>query len=135
MMEYVILFVLVICVGIYLTDRKGWNATAKRLSNIIRAHIESSKPVKKIETKVKQQALDSWTAEFEGKALDEPKHVIIKTYFAKYGYSLLPHFKCKCGYGYWGVDIEHAKRLSEEHVNEQNAAEDMRSKNGGTHAW
>lgn len=135
-MEYVLLFILVICVGIYLTDRKGWNATAKRLSNIVRAHIESAKPVKKIEKKIERQALDTWTAEFEGKSLDtEPKHVIIKTWYAKVYNDICPSFKCKCGYTDWHVSVDAAARMSKKHVQEQNLAEKLLKRNGGTRAW
>lgn len=135
-MEYVFLFILVVSVGIYLTDRKGWNSTAKRLSNIVRAHIESAKPVKKIEKKLEQDAADSWMAEFEGEISEtDEKHVIVKTWYGMYGGELTPMFKCKCGYQYWGLDAIHAKRRSEEHVHEQNAAEELLKRNGGTHAW
>jgi hypothetical protein len=135
-MEYVFLVVFAIGIGIYLSDRKGWNATARRLSNIVRAHIESSKPVKQVEKKIEQMELDEWTAEFEGKSLDdEPKHVIVKTWFAEFAQTLRPFYQCKCGYSDWNLDIETADQKSKQHVVEQNKAEELLKKNGGTHAW
>lgn len=126
----------VVSVCMYLADRKGWNATAKRLSNIARAHIESAKPIKEIEKQTEKRALDTWTAEFEGKPLETgPNHVIIKTWFSRVGGSVSPYFKCKCGHTDWHVDIEAATRLSKRHVSEQNNADEMLKRNGGTHAW
>jgi hypothetical protein len=136
-MEYIFLIVIVIGVCIYLTDRKGWNATARRLSNIVRANIESAKPIKQIEKKIEQHEIDSWTAEFEGRPVDEgPKHVIIKTWFSELsGVGLRPYYKCKCGYSDWHTDIEYATIKSREHVREQNKADELLKKNGGTKAW
>jgi hypothetical protein len=135
-LEYVFLLAFVVSVCIYLTDRKGWNATAKRLSTIARAHIESAKPLKQIEKQSEKLALDTWTAQFEGKAIESgPKHVIVRTWFARVGGSVSPHFKCKCGHTDWHVNVDAAARLSKSHVNEQNRAEELMKRNGGTHAW
>lgn len=135
-MEYAFLIAFVVSLWIYLTDRKGWNATAKRLSNIIRASIESAKPVKAIEKVADTYEKDKWTAEFEGKELDTgPKHVIIKTWFGKFGGEVRPHWKCKCGHYDWHITVDAASRTSKDHVREQNQAEINLAKNGGTHAW
>jgi hypothetical protein len=135
-MEYVFLIIITIFVCIYLTDRKGWNATAKRLSGIVRANIESAKPIKQIEKKIEQHEIDSWTAEFEGKPADtELGHVIIKTWLGTFGGSDSAHFKCKCGHTDWHVSINEAQRISNKHVEDHNNADALLKKNGGTHAW
>lgn len=135
-MEYVFLVVFLFGVWMYSRDPKGWNATAKRLSNIIRANIESAKPVKAIEKVAETYEKDKWTAEFEGKELDTgPKHVIVKTWYARYGGEVRPHWKCKCGHADWHINLEAASRKSKDHVREQNQAEANLAKNGGTHAW
>lgn len=132
-MEYLFLILIAICVCIYLTDRKGWNATAKRLSVIIRANIESARPIKQIEKKVEQHEIDSWTAEFEGET--EPGHAIVKTWLGTVGGIDSAHFKCKCGYTNWNSTIERASDSSKKHVLEHNRADEMLKKNGGTRAW
>lgn len=132
-MEYIFWIVIVIGAGIYLTDRKGWNTTAKRLSTIVRAHIESARPLKQIEKKIEQRELDSWTAEFEGTT--GPGHEIVRTWFANFGGELRPFFKCKCGYSTWHVNLDAANRIANEHIFEQNKADELLKKNGGTRAW
>lgn len=139
-MEYIVLaFVFgVLMLGgvIYASDRQGWHATFKRVSTFARASVESGKPVKAIAAKAEKVEKDKWTAEFEGKALEsEAKHVIVKTWFAKYGGSIQPFWKCKCGVSDWHVNIGMAASDSKSHVKEQNKAEEMMALNGGTHAW
>lgn len=135
-MEYVFLVLFFVAVGLYLSDRKGWNATAKRVTKIVRANIESAKTVKAIERKAEKNALDKWTAEFEGKALDTgPKHRIVKTWYGKFSGELRPFWKCKCGHSDWHISIDMASIRSKEHVRQQNHAEELLAKNGGTHAW
>lgn len=141
-MEYIFLVVFVASVVMYLTDRKGWHATAKRLTTIVRANIEAGKPVKAIEP-VKQ--FDEWENSF--KSIENPpsaalvpakpalKHVIVKTWYEAVAGSVRPHWKCRCGRYDWELDLSEAHRLSKRHVKEQNAAEELLAKNGGTHAW
>ena len=127
---------LVVSGALYLSDRKGWNATAKRLTTIVRANIESAKPVKAIEKVAVTHELDKWTAEFEGKQLESNlKHEIVKTWYARVLGTIRPHYKCKCGHTDWELDIDIAVRTSKKHVKEQNAAEVLLARNGGTHAW
>ena len=135
-MEYVFLAAFVISLVFYLCDRKGWHATAKRISTIARANIEASKPIKAVEAQSEKVELDKWTAEFEGKPLETgPKHVIVRTWFAKVGGSVSPHFECKCGHKDWHVNIKAATDLSESHIREQNHAEELLARNGGMKAW
>lgn len=132
------LFVLAVLGGIqiYRSDRAGWNATFKRLSRMVRASIESSKPVKQLEPVAKKAELDTWTAEFEGKELETAnKHVIVRTWYHKIGGEIRPYWKCKCGVSDWHVNVNRANQKSKEHVKEQNAAEKLMARNGGTHAW
>ena len=135
----IFLVALTISTVIYLCDRSGWHATGKRLTNIVRASIESAKTVKALEEKTKaiqQRDKDQWTAEFQGKQLETgPKHEIVKTWFAKFDGDVRPHWKCKCGISDWHMDVPAATRKSEQHVTEQNYAEELLTRNGGTRAW
>ena len=138
-MEYVFLAFFVINVVLYLLDRKGWHATAKRVTRIVRANIESAKPLKALEQRSDKAEKDKWTAEFEGKALVEgkaaPKHEISRTWYANYGGSVHPFWQCKCGTKDWHLDKDMAGRKAKEHVKDFNEAERLLSLNGGTHAW
>jgi hypothetical protein len=134
----VILFLVVVGgYGIYLSDRKGWNATFKRLSTVARANLEAGKPVKAVTAKTEKDEKDKWTAEFEGKSLelDGPKHEIVRTWYAKISGEVRPHFQCKCGFKDWHLYVPDAKRTANRHVSEQNEAEELLARNGGTHAW
>lgn len=150
-MEYVFLLAFVVSVCIYLTDRKGWNATAKRLSNIARAHIESSKPVKALDP---SQEHDDWTQKFKAienppsaalKPIEKPsRHEIVKRdWYETQAYGLWPQWHCKCGAkGHeprGGRSMEATKRAalvsSEKHVLEATESDELRAKTGGKFAW
>lgn len=129
-----------LCFVIYMLDRKGWNATAKRLSTIVRANIEAAKPIKQLESSSKktleQKIKDNWSAEFTGQQLDNGlKHVIVKTWYARVSGNVYPHWKCKCGVSDWHISTDRAREKSKAHVRYQNNAEELLKKNGGTHAW
>jgi hypothetical protein len=139
-MEYVFLIFFAVLTGLYLADRKGWNATAKRLTNIVRANIEASKPIKQLESSskkvIEQKSKDKWTADFTGKPIDNgKKHEIVRTWYARVGGTVYPHFKCKCGHADFHVTVDAAVRSSKKHVSEMNHAEELLERNGGTHAW
>lgn len=133
---------LVITFALYMSDRKGWHSTVKRLTTIVRANIEAGKPVKAIEP---VKAFDEWENSFKSienppsaalvPAKPELKHEIVKTWYARVLSEIYPHYKCKCGYVEWELSIATAQRTSEKHVREQNAAEELLARNGGTHAW
>lgn len=151
-MEYLFLILFVVAAGVYFSDRKGWNATAKRISTIVRANIEASKPVKAIEP-VKQ--FDDWEQKF--KAIENPasvavapapvaKHVLVRTsYYKTESYGLWPQWHCKCGTkgheatGSYSNGMESAKRrakqAAETHIRTATEAEAMLAKTNGTHAW
>jgi hypothetical protein len=136
-LEYIIALVVIsFVIYIYSRDREGWNATAKRLSTIVRANIEGSKPVKAIEP-VKEH--DDWTQQFN--SIENPqkpalKHEIVRTWYAKAGTGgIRPHYQCKCGFKDWEMDTNTAQWTSAEHVRDQNAAEALLERNGGTRAW
>lgn len=139
-MEYVFLIFFAVLAGLYLADRKGWNATAKRLTNIVRANIEAAKPIKQLESSSKkaleQKSKDKWTADFTGKPIDSgKKHEIVRTWYAQYGGGLRPFWKCKCGTSDFHVAVGAAQSAANQHVKEQNQAEELLKRNGGTHAW
>lgn len=142
----IILCTLGISIFLYVLDPKGWNATGKRLTRIVRANIEGSKKVKAIETKsLKQDALDSWTESFEsvGKPVaisapvQEPKHKIVKHGYYKSAFGdLWPEWTCKCGAtgheptGIWSDAETHknAAREGRQHVTSANLAEERMEK-------
>lgn len=122
--------------GLYMSDPSGWKATGKRLTTVMRAHLEAGKPIKELTKEQDKKALDTWTAEFTEKPLETgPKHEIVKTWFAPVGDAVYPHFKCKCGRVDWHINISAATRISKEHVKNMNTADDLMKKNGGTYAW
>lgn len=146
---FIILFIaLFVCGGVYLTDRSGWNGTAKRLSRIVRAQIESAKPVKSLTRKAVTQELDSWETEFkqiQGIIPDSKlKHRIVKTgYYHAQSYGLWPRWWCKCGVsqyhalggGSMSSAQREAKRAADHHVSEANKSEEMLAKTNGDFAW
>ncbi len=151
-MEYLFLIVFVIVVGVYFSDRKGWNATAKRISTIVRANLEAGKPVKALEP-VKDQ--DDWVQRF--KAIENPelavaapvepvKHMLVRTsYYKTASYGLWPQWHCKCGAkGHeatgsysngMGEAKRRAKRAAESHAKTAIEAEAMRAKTNGAFSW
>lgn len=135
-MEYVFLAIFVIIAGLYLADRKGWNATAKRLTTIVRANIESGKPVKQIERKIEKKAQADWDEQFTGKPVASGKnHEIAKTWYARVGGDVYPHWRCKCGQSGWHINVEHANRTAQAHIRDQNKGDELLKLNGGTRAW
>lgn len=139
-MEYAFLIAFVASLWIYLSVRKGRNATVKRLSNIIRANIESAKPVKELEEYSKkaleQKAKDDWTQQYEGDAMNnERKHVIVRTFYARIGETVHPHWKCKCGKTDWHYSVLSATSDANKHVTDQNRGEELLQKNGERRAW
>lgn len=136
----IFLMVVLATSGIYFSDRSGWNATFKRISRMTRASLESKKEAKLLEKLPQTEAKDAWTAQFNGKAvtaITAPalKHEIVQTWFGEYGGSIVPQYKCRCGYKDFGNNVEWARKKAATHVKEQNAAEVLLTKNGGTHAW
>lgn len=150
-MEYVFFAALVISIWIYLSDRKGWNATAKRISTIVRANLESGKPVKALEPDKEQ---DDWEQQF--KAIENPpsaalkpvntRHALAKTsYYHTESYGLWPQWHCKCGAkgqeatGSYSNGMESAKKrakaAAETHIRTAIAAEEMQAKTGGKFSW
>lgn len=148
-MEYVFLLVLAVSVCMYLADRKGWNATAKRLSTMARAHIESTKPIPALEP-VKDH--DDWEQKF--KEIENPqainpvniRHALARTsYYDTNHYGQWPQWHCKCGAkgyeptGSYSNGMESAKRrakaAAEEHIRTAIAAEEMQAKTGGKFSW
>jgi hypothetical protein len=150
-LEYVFLFIFVIAAGFYFSDRKGWHATAKRLSTIVRANLEAGKPVAAIEP-IKDQ--DDWVQKF--KAIENPpsaalkpvntNHMLVKTsYYKTESYGLWPQWHCKCGEkgheatGSSSNGMESAKRrakmAAETHFKTAIAAEEMQAKTGGKFSW
>lgn len=135
-------------VGIYFTDRSGWHGTAKRLSRILRAQIESAKPIKSLTRKAVTKELDSWETEFkqlqgipDEKTL---KHGIVRTgYYNATNYGLWPRWWCKCGVSQYtalgGGSMEAAQRdarkTAEHHVREANKSEELLAKTNGDFAW
>lgn len=69
-MELILIFASSVIFGgggiLYLSDRKGFHGTAKRLSTLIRASVEGSKVVKALEAKVEDKQSAEWDAEFYG---------------------------------------------------------------------
>lgn len=136
-------------IGMYFTDRKGWNATAKRLSRLVRAQLESAKPLKKLEKKVVTKELDSWETEFKQLQGITPesqlKHRIVKTGFYKTtSYGLWPEWHCKCGVkgqeptsSYQSMEGTYAdaRKSAEKHVDSANKAEELLDKTNGNFAW
>ena len=148
-MEYLFLLLVLVPIFFYLGDRKGWNATAKRLTTIVRANIESSKPVKALEP-VKE--FDAWEEQF--KAIENPpsaapavkpsRHKIIKTdYYKTTSYGLWPRWHCKCGASAYeplgGETIERAQRraqkAAEYHVIDGDKTDALLEKTKGAFAW
>lgn len=158
------LFVLAVLGGIqiYRSDRAGWNATFKRLSRMVRANIESSKPIKGITAKVETRAVESWEHSF--KAIEQPKNVIasaprygdsvveprkLKHAIVKHDYkissgNMYPRWNCKCGasdyvYVHEWRTLEKAQRDAraggESHVTNANKAEEMLANSRGNFAW
>jgi hypothetical protein len=161
---FIILFALTVVGGIaiYRSDRAGWDATFKRLSRMVRANIESSKPIKGITAKVETRAVESWEQSF--KAIEQPKNVIASApkygeavveprnqrhAITKRGYAkvstgeLWPQVVCKCGWsgklptGIWSQEetLRRTAEKGESHVHSQNAADEMLSKTKGNFAW
>jgi hypothetical protein len=148
-LEYVFLLALVISVCIYLTDRKGWNATAKRISTIARAHIESSKPIKTLDP-VKDK--DDWEQKFKeienpssAKPIEKPKkHAIVKhRYYNAGSQGAWPEWVCKCGQtghtptGIWNEreTLERTRKQGQNHVRSMNEADEKLSNSNGNFAW
>lgn len=149
-MEYVFLIFFAVLAGLYLADRKGWNATAKRLTNIVRANIEAGKPIKTL-SPVKDQ--DDWEQQFKAienpndslPAVPEQKHKIIKhTYTSGLGGDVWPQWVCKCGgkgstpTGIWSDKETHEKtrREGQEHVQRMNQVEErIKNAKGKDFAW
>lgn len=151
-MEYVFILLVLVAVSVYLTDRKGWNSTAKRLSTIVRANLEAGKPVAVLEP-IKDQ--DDWSQRF--KEIENPpsaalvsakpaNHVLVRTsYYHTQDYGEWPQWHCKCGAkgheatGSYSNGMEsaqrRAKRAAETHIQTALAAEEMLAKTKGTHAW
>lgn len=148
-MEYVFAIAFVVSLVIYLCDRKGFNATAKRISTIVRANIEAKKPVKAIEP-VKQ--FDDWEQQF--KEIENPqslvpvetpkKHVIVRHGYKQAYSGLWPEWTCKCGQrgatpsGIWSDAETHrqAKAEGQTHVSTSNLAEERLEKSrGNDFAW
>lgn len=133
---YAIVIPLLIAFVLYRLDPKGWQNTFKRLSTLIRANINSSKPVKKLEQTVEKEAKETWTAEFMGlEPSTGKKHEIIKTYYAKVGGGVHPHFKCKCGFSDFWLDLPTARKEARKHVERQNEAERLLELSNGGNAW
>lgn len=154
---FFIVFLVVVVIGgfIYKADRAGWHATAKRLSRMVRASIESSKPVKEITAKVETHAVESWERDF--KAIEKPqaaqvalveprnqKHVIVKRVYQKVSTGeIWPYVYCKCGWkgrnptGIWSEaeTLSRTARQGEAHVKSQNEAEEKLAKSKGNFAW
>lgn len=137
-----------IFVGVlYLSDRPGWNATAKRLSRMVRAQIEAGKPVKALESRHKQTELTQWEADFKAiekpSEAEEPKHVIVQHRYKNAFNGAWPEWVCKCGASgstptgvYSDAETHRKARLrGERHVKSMNEAEERLKKNGGKFAW
>lgn len=150
-MEYVFFVAVAFSVWMYLLDRKGWNATAKRISTIVRANLESGKAVKALEP-VKDH--DDWEQKFKAienppsaalKPIEKPsRHVIVKRdWYETQVYGLWPQWHCKCGAkGHeprGGRSMEVTKRAallaSEKHVREATESDELKAKTGGKFAW
>lgn len=137
---WIILFIVpIFLVYMYQIDKTGWHGTIKRLSTIIRANLESSKPIKAIEKKAKNKAIDTWTNDYNqalGQGLSKKKHEIVKTYFKKRASgNIYPHYKCKCGFEDWSSSLGMARTYAKEHVEQQNKAEELLAISNGQNGW
>lgn len=150
-MEYVFAIAFVISLVIYLCDRKGFNATAKRISTIVRANIEAKAkvPVKAIEP-IKQ--FDDWEQQFKEIENPQPlvpvekpkKHVIVRHGYKEAFSGLWPEWVCKCGKrgatpcGIYSDAETHdiAKKEGAAHVRTANLAEErLENSKGKDFAW
>lgn len=99
----IVLVLVLVVVGIYLSDRKGWNQTLRRVSRMGRAQLESRKELALERRKDKHQPLlAEWDKEFTGKAVEpvtEAVHVIVKLDYASgvHNSDYWPRWTCKCG--------------------------------------
>lgn len=98
----VFLLLMVLAVGMYYSDREGWNATFKRVTFATRAAVES-RSFQRLE-RVQTGDKDRWEAEFHGHGselvvLPEKNHQIVRHdyYKAFGGAELWPRWTCKCG--------------------------------------
>jgi hypothetical protein len=146
---------LVVGGGLYLSDRKGWNATAKRLTTIARANLEAKKPIKALEP---VKTFDDWDNQF--KALENPqaavpaidpardknvRHVVVKTDFYDTHLGPWPQWTCKCGQSGYEAVLDHegamqesirdAKRSADAHIKRGIEVDAMKSKSNGAFSW
>jgi hypothetical protein len=148
-LEYVFLIVVVFSVVLYLSDPKGWNATAKRLTTIARANLEAKKPIKELEP-IKDK--DQWEQEFKEIENPQPlvpvaapkKHAIVKRGYKQAHTGLWPEWVCKCGTrgstpsGIWSDEETHgkAKKEGDTHVYTANLADErLENSKGKDFAW
>lgn len=124
--------------GLYLSDRSGWNATAKRLSKVVRANLEFKKDKDKM---LPMLDSDEWTRQFQGKPAELPeakkKHYIVKTDFYRTHLGDWPRWKCKCGqsehtpvlnnFGGLPAAIKDAQRDADRHVSQANKQEEIKA--------
>lgn len=147
-MEFVFLVLFLIATGVYLSDRKGWNATAKRLTTIARANLEAKKPIKTLEP-VKDK--DDWEQRF--KAIENPpsaalvrakkrKHEIVKRDYELALGRLWPRVTCKCGFSASTPDgiytekktFELTAEKGDKHVSIMNKADELKE-SGNNFQW
>lgn len=148
-LEFVYLFIFVATLTMYLLDRKGWHATAKRVTTIVRSNIEAKVPVPQLEP---VKAADDWEQQFKEIENPQPlvpieqpkKHAIIRHGYKEAYNGLWPQWTCKCGrsdvvpIGIYSDEKTHAQARDEgaEHVRTANLAEERLEKAKGTDfAW
>lgn len=103
--------------GIYACDPKGWNATGRRLSTMIRANLESGKKSKEVGAGITtKELLSDWDNQFQGKDMavttNQKPHEIVKTRVEKTSYMPWYYWWCRCG-------------AKDKHVNEEAALRDF----------
>lgn len=148
-MEYVFLIAFVISVWIYMSDRKFWNATAKRISTNIRANLEAGQPIPTLEP-VKEK--DAWEQQF--KAIENPPSAALVPVAAKLRHEIVSHdyelalgrlwprAKCKCGFKVSTPDgiyseketLRKTREKAETHVRIMNKADELKA-NGSKYQW
>lgn len=137
-MDIIFLALFVGVVVMYMLDRKGWNATFKRVSTIIRANIESGTPIKTLEPSKEH---DDWTKKFKeienpaSAAKPKPRHEVVSRDYEYAVGKLWPRATCKCGFrastppGIWSESqtFSKTKVKMDDHVRLMNKADELKA--------
>lgn len=123
-MELIVVTLVIFGVAIgaygYLRDRDWWNSAARKLiGNQRPSSVDQPEEVEDESEPPKPQ----------------PKHVIVRTWYARVVSDVYPHYKCSCGLTDWHVDEYMARKRSKEHVDNGNNEDNLLRKNSNPYAW